>query len=237
MLERDETGPGLLLAVRGIELDLVLARVHGHDAVVAQLLAADRGNRLRILGHLRGSVHDLGHGHILALVRVDDSHLRAVEGREDVALEGHGGAQRVVAVDDQEQHPVAVRQVGHGEGAGAGIAQAELELVAALQGHREVVAGLVGHGELASEALGAAVDFQGAHVREGVAHAELVLELQGGHEAADVQRFVGHLVGAVSELHLAGCRQGARHEHNGLQTAECHFERGGDAIAIGASLP
>mmetsp|Transcript_70764 Transcript_70764/g.179149 ORF Transcript_70764/g.179149 Transcript_70764/m.179149 type:complete len:259 (+) Transcript_70764:234-1010(+) len=236
VLERDETGPGLLLAVRGIELDLVLARVHGDDAVVAQLLAADRGGLLVLLRQ-GGLVHDLGHGAVLAPVGVDDGHLCALKGREDMGLEGHGGTHRVVAVDDQEQHRVVVREVGHGEGAGTGVAQAELELVAALERRVEVAARLVGHRGLRRQALGTAEDVHLGRVRERVAHAKLMFELERGHKAPHVQRRVGRLVRAVPELHLACHRQGARRKCDGLQIADRHAERGGNAMAAGASLP
>mmetsp|Transcript_73760 Transcript_73760/g.216129 ORF Transcript_73760/g.216129 Transcript_73760/m.216129 type:complete len:305 (-) Transcript_73760:95-1009(-) len=125
------------------EHHLVLPRVHRDHAVEPEELAADLPRDLLALGLLLQHVLDAELGLLRALVRVQDRDLRALQAREDVRLEGHGRAHRVVAVDHHEQHGVAVGQVGDREGPRVGLPDLEVHPVPDRERRRELPAALV----------------------------------------------------------------------------------------------
>jgi len=186
---------GLDAAILAIQLHLVHARIHSHDAMVAELLAARLSSSAL---HILDSWSCSGS----ALVRVNDRNLCVQQVGKDVGLERHCRAKRVVTVHHKKQDRVVVRQVGHCEGACAGVANLEFKFVSSFQRREEIFASLVRHSTVIRELLFGAEHIQSCRIRIGVADAKTVLELQSLHEAVSQARRPKRVsLGAALRLH------------------------------------
>mmetsp|Transcript_72599 Transcript_72599/g.189358 ORF Transcript_72599/g.189358 Transcript_72599/m.189358 type:complete len:229 (-) Transcript_72599:342-1028(-) len=173
-VQRHQLPPRLHAPVGPLEHHLVDAGIHGHHAVVVERL---HSGAARLAGPAGVADGGGGAGTARASVRVEDRNLRVDQIREDVRLERHRLRHDVTAEDNQDQHRVALGQVGDGEVASADAIDLEPELVSHLHGRRELVALLVLHGRTGEPRV-AVEHVDGPPVRIGVADAELVRRLR-----------------------------------------------------------
>jgi len=174
-IEGSQRSFALCLATRISKHDFILTRVHCNHGVIAEILLA------AIL--CGGGVLDLERGFLRTLVGIDNSDLGIKKIGEDVGFEGHGSAQRVMAVDQEHQDGVIIWQIGDRECSCTGISDLKIQFVASLQGRRKLLARLVWHG-LGRQLGLAMIQIKGSSIGIGIAHPEGMLELQGSHEAA-----------------------------------------------------
>merc|ERR1719183_2586924 len=170
MIQSNKAALRLDKSIISHELHLVLSGVDSDDTVIAELLAHSR-----VLLQLHDARRALGS----SLVSVQDCHLRIHQVCENMRLESHSGADGVMAVDDQEQHSIVVRQIRDCESSRTGLTNLELKLVTCLQLGREIPARLVSKRLIRCQTLGFATkDIQRSGIWVSVAHPQMVLELK-----------------------------------------------------------
>merc|ERR1719282_876119 len=201
VVQGNQLGLCLHLSIHACEDNFVLPRIHCHHTVVPELLGPGQVRGVPLLRF----VHDSWGSLCGALVGVDDCNLRVVQVGKDMGFESHGGAQSIVAMNHQQQNSIVVGQLTDRERPCCRIRDVKFELVAGLEGSLEIPARLVRHGLLTCETLLlAAENVEGITVWVGVAHSELVLELQGADQASGGARGL-HIV-RMAQARLKLCK-------------------------------